>query len=56
MTTTTEIKNSQPDKMLTYLNPHSNDFNFDLWAREVRQQMLIALQQRLSSYQGKTED
>ena len=37
MTITTEIKKSQPDKILTSLNPHSEDFDFELWAREVRQ-------------------
>jgi hypothetical protein len=51
MTTTTEIKKSQPDKILTSLNPNSDRFNFELWAREVRQQMLTALQKRLSSSQ-----
>ena len=54
MTMTTEIKNSQPDRILTSLNPQSEDFNFQLWAREVRQQMLTVLQQRLSSRQAKT--
>ena len=54
MTITTGIKKSQSDKILTSLNPHSEDFNFELWAKEVRQQMLTVLQQRLSSNQRKT--
>ena len=52
----TEIKKSQLDKIVTSLNPHSKDFDFELWAREVRQQMLKVLQQRLSSNQKQTTD
>ena len=40
---------SQPDKILTSLDPKSDNFNFELCAKEVRQQMLIALQERASS-------
>lgn len=54
MTTTTEIKKSQPNKILTSLDPQSKDFNFELWAREVRQQMLTILEQRYSSGGRKT--
>ncbi|VEP17121.1 hypothetical protein H1P_5500003 [Hyella patelloides LEGE 07179] len=39
----------QSDKILTSLDPKSDDFNFELWAKEVRQQMLNALQERASS-------
>ncbi len=49
MKSNTGINQSQPDKILTSLNPRSKGFNFELWAREVRQQMLTVLQQRLSS-------
>ena len=49
MTTTIETKKSQLNKILTSLDPQSKDFNFELWAREVRQQMLTILQQRLNS-------
>ena len=40
---------SDKSKILTSLNPYSDNFNFELWSREVRQQMLDALQKRLSS-------
>ncbi len=53
-TTTTETKKSQLNKILTSLDPQSKDFNFELWAREVRQQMLTVLQQRFSSGDRKT--
>lgn len=54
MTTTTETKKSQLNKILTSLDPQSQDFNFELWAREVRQQMLTVLEQRFSSGDRKT--
>ena len=54
MTTTTEIKKSQPNKILTSLDPQSKNFHFELWSREVRQQMLTVLEQRLSSRQRET--
>ncbi len=54
MTITTENQKSQPDKISLVLNPHSEDFNFELWAREVRQQMLTALRQSLTSSKAKT--
>ncbi|MDJ0589934.1 MAG: hypothetical protein QNJ72_08045 [Pleurocapsa sp. MO_226.B13] len=53
MTSKTKIQKSQPDKILTSLNPNSEHFNFDIWAREVRQQMRTVLQQRLKSSQEK---
>ncbi|GAB4542028.1 MAG: hypothetical protein Tsb0014_34370 [Pleurocapsa sp.] len=54
MNTTTKIQKSQPDKTSTLLNPHSKDFDFELWAKEVRQQMLTVLQERFISSQDKT--
>ena len=49
MTTKTKSKKDYSDKILTSLNPNSDNFNFELWSREVRQQMLDVLQKRLSS-------
>lgn len=39
----------QSDKILTSLDPKSDNFNFELWAKKVRQQMLTALQEQASS-------
>ena len=49
MTTTTKIQKGRSDKILTSLNPYSDNFNFELWSSEVRQQMLTALQKPSSS-------
>ena len=49
MTNKTEIKKSQSNKILTSLDPQSENFNFELWAREVGQQMKAALYNHLSS-------
>ncbi|MDJ0680555.1 MAG: hypothetical protein QNJ18_11905 [Xenococcaceae cyanobacterium MO_167.B52] len=40
----TNSRNDDNDKILTSLNPYSNNFDFELWSRAVRQQMLDALQ------------
>ncbi len=44
------------DKILTSLNPQSENFNFELWAREVGQQMKTALYKRLSSSHTKASE
>ena len=45
----TEIKKSQPDKISSSLNPRSEHFDFELWARKVRQQMMAALEEKSRS-------
>ncbi len=57
MTTIVKIEKSRSDrgdKIATSLDPHSKDFNFELWAREVRLQMLTVVRQSLNSCQAKT--
>jgi hypothetical protein len=38
---------------LALVNPHSNEFNFDVWAKQVRDRMLSVLQKRLESNSNK---
>ena len=40
---------TQPDKSINLLDPQSHHFNFELWAKEVRQQMLAAFEKSLRS-------
>lgn len=54
MMTTTQTKQSHSVQKLTSFNPNSEHFNFELWSKEVRQQMLIALQKRLIANRTKT--
>ena len=42
MNAQTKSEISPPDRISTSLNPKSDYFNFELWAREVRRQMLTA--------------
>ena len=53
MTTKTESQKRQPEQILTRLNPYSDNFNFELWSHEVRQQMLTTLQKRLASHRAR---
>ncbi len=46
--------NHQNLKVLASVNPNSDNFNFELWARAVRAQMVAALEKRLCSSQPKT--
>jgi len=42
-----EVKNQTQDKLVETPNSYSEDsFNFDLWAREVKFQLVAALQRR----------
>ena len=54
MTSKNELKRNHSDKILTELNPQSQHFNFELWAREVDRQMKAAFGKRSSS--SKAED
>lgn len=49
MSTKTKVQIAQSDKSLNSFDPKSNHFNFELWAKEVHQQMLTALEQSLRS-------
>ena len=44
----TKSEISPPERISTSLNPKSDYFNFELWAREVRRQMFARLKKRLS--------
>jgi len=44
MTKKIKIDQRPLDKNLSLLNPKSDHFNFELWARKVSQQMKTALQ------------
>ncbi|MGK7894668.1 MAG: hypothetical protein AB4372_13840 [Xenococcus sp. (in: cyanobacteria)] len=47
MTSKNKSQKDYSAQMLTSLNPYSDNFDFELWSREVRQQMLDVLQKRL---------
>ncbi len=49
MNYTTKIQKDLTEQIVISLNPKSTHFNFEFWAKEVRHQMLTALQQRSSS-------
>ncbi len=44
----------QDCEILTSINPNHENFNFDIWAKMVRQQMLTVIQDNLSSKKSKT--
>lgn len=39
----------EKEKNLVSFNPNNDSFNFDLWANEVRRQMVAAISKRLNS-------
>ena len=51
----TKSEISPPDRISTSLNPISDYFNFELWAREVRRRMLTALKKRLRCRQKSSQ-
>jgi hypothetical protein len=44
----------QDRDILTSINPNHENFNFDVWAKMVRHQMLTVIQNNLSSKKSKT--
>jgi hypothetical protein len=44
----------QDCEILTSINPNHENFNFDIWAKMVRHQMLTVIQDNLSSKKSKT--
>ena len=49
-----KIKKISPDETLTLLNPQSEHFDFELWAKEVGRQMQAAFGNRSSSSQAES--
>jgi hypothetical protein len=49
-----QLQNQRKDKPVeAFLSVNSDRFNFDLWASEVRRQMLASLQKRAVKGKGK---
>jgi hypothetical protein len=44
----------QDCEILTSINPNHENFNFDVWAKMVKHQMLTVIQNNLSSKKSKT--
>lgn len=51
-----KMEKNSPDETLTLLNPQSEHFDFELWAREVGKQMQAAFGNRSSSPQAESSE
>jgi hypothetical protein len=43
------LRIEERNKNLASVNPHSNEFNFEIWAQQVRDRMLGVLQKKTNS-------